>query len=64
MTVERRNPFPFDPSMVACPVCHDDLRLEADRLICAGCGRGYPVVDGIPVLIGDREEPDKKQDGK
>jgi uncharacterized protein YbaR (Trm112 family) len=48
------NPLPFDASIVACPVCHGDLRLEADRLICAGCGRAYPIVDGIPVLIADR----------
>jgi uncharacterized protein YbaR (Trm112 family) len=35
------------------------LRLEATcldeaRLVCAGCGRGYPIVDGIPVLIAER----------
>lgn len=36
---------------LACPTCHGDLRLDEVRLQCAGCGRIYPVVDGIPVLI-------------
>jgi uncharacterized protein YbaR (Trm112 family) len=44
---------------LACPACGGDLRLEAERLVCAGCERGYPVVDGIPVLIAERAE-DKK----
>jgi uncharacterized protein YbaR (Trm112 family) len=41
-------------TQLACPVCHGDLRLEAERLVCGGCGRGYPIVDGIPVLIAGR----------
>jgi uncharacterized protein YbaR (Trm112 family) len=36
---------------LACPACHGELRLEGDRVICAGCGRAYPIVDGIPVLV-------------
>lgn len=39
--------------LLACPACHGELRLEAERVVCAGCGRGYPVVDGIPVLIAN-----------
>lgn len=41
---------------LACPACRDALRLEAGRMVCAGCGRAYPVVDGIPVLIVERAE--------
>jgi uncharacterized protein len=37
-------------SLLACPVCHGALRLEPERLVCAECARGYPIVDGIPVL--------------
>lgn len=42
---------------VACPVCFGDLNIDAERAVCAGCGRAYPVVDGIAVLIGERAEP-------
>lgn len=44
----------FDPGladMLACPACHEDLRLDGERLVCGGCGRRFPVIDGIPVLI-------------
>jgi hypothetical protein len=50
---------PFDPSVVdllACPVCLGHLRLEEGKLLCAECGRAYPIVDGIPVLIAGQEE--------
>ncbi|MDE3187281.1 MAG: Trm112 family protein [Acidobacteriota bacterium] len=41
---------------LACPACLEALRPEAGRMVCAGCGRAYPVVDGIPVLIVERAE--------
>ncbi len=41
---------------LACPVCHGLLEAAVgDRIRCAHCGREYPVVDGIPVLIHGRE---------
>jgi hypothetical protein len=53
----------FDSSILdqlACPACLGDLRLEGDHLLCQGCSRTYPIVDGIPVLIAGRDE--KAQD--
>ncbi|MEU9759044.1 Trm112 family protein [Streptomyces sp. NPDC047987] len=46
-------------NILACPVCTAPLRAD-DRetsLTCTGarCGRSYPVVGGIPVLIADEE---------
>jgi uncharacterized protein YbaR (Trm112 family) len=41
---------------LACPACLGDLRAESARLVCKGCGRAYPVADGIPVLIAERAE--------
>jgi uncharacterized protein YbaR (Trm112 family) len=44
----------FDPDLLAvlaCPGDHAPLRVDGDHLVCTGCGRGYPVVDGIPVLL-------------
>ncbi|MGA9061600.1 MAG: Trm112 family protein [Terracidiphilus sp.] len=52
-------PAEFDPAIaadLACPACHGDLRVEAARLVCTSCGRAYPIVDGIPVLIAERAE--------
>ncbi|MGB7547502.1 MAG: Trm112 family protein [Terracidiphilus sp.] len=43
--------------LLACPACLDALRREQDRMVCAGCARVYPIVDGIPVLIAERAEP-------
>jgi uncharacterized protein YbaR (Trm112 family) len=49
----------FDPTVVnqlACPACIGALRLAEARLLCAACGRAYPIVDGIPVLIAEKAE--------
>jgi len=43
-------------AQLACPACHGDLRREEARLVCIACGRAYPIVDGIPVLIMERAE--------
>ena len=39
---------------LACPVCFGSLKFSEPEVICLGCGRSYPVVDGIPVLIAER----------
>ena len=39
---------------LACPVCFGSLTFSEVEVVCAGCGRRYPVVDGIPVLIAER----------
>lgn len=41
--------------LVACPACHGGLAVDpqADELTCTGCGRAYPIIDGIPVLLVD-----------
>jgi hypothetical protein len=49
----------FDASVLdrlACPACLGVLRIDEAHVVCAGCGRAYPVIDGIPVLIADRAE--------
>jgi uncharacterized protein YbaR (Trm112 family) len=56
--------FPFDTSVLdqlACPACLGALCLDGARLVCAGCGRIYPIVGGIPVLIAERAEPAMNQ---
>jgi uncharacterized protein YbaR (Trm112 family) len=49
----------LDPTLVdrlACPACCGDLHLGDGQLVCTSCGRVYPVVDGIPVMIAERAE--------
>jgi uncharacterized protein YbaR (Trm112 family) len=40
--------------LLVCPVCHASLTMQADGIECVGCGRVYPVVDGLPVLLAER----------
>ncbi len=50
---------------LVCPVCRHGLQLEAAAVLCLGCGRRYPILDGIPVLLEDRalsEAPDHLPD--
>jgi uncharacterized protein len=41
---------------LACPVCFGVLRFDAldSQILCIGCKRLYPLIDGIPVLIRER----------
>ncbi len=62
-TCRLRNPawsteVPINPELLEiliCPACKGSLRPvdEESGLACAGCGRVYPIKDGIPVLIVD-----------
>lgn len=52
----KNNPPAFEQwaSELACPACLGALRLAEKSIACAVCGRIYPIVDGIPVLIIER----------
>ncbi len=39
--------------ILVCPMDHGKVTLEGQELICAACGRAYPVRDGIPVMLID-----------
>jgi len=50
--------------ILACPAPHhaplrpgSELDPEADALTCTACGRSFPIVDGIPVLLLDDATP-------
>jgi uncharacterized protein len=42
--------------VLGCPACEDRPPLEKTDagLRCDRCGRVYPVVDGLPILVTDR----------
>ncbi len=45
--------------ILVCPACKQDLELKGDRLVCVGCGKRYPIRDGIPImLIDEAEDPE------
>jgi len=44
--------------ILACPACRAKVRVQAEQIVCDGCGRRYPVRDGIPImLISEATEP-------
>jgi uncharacterized protein YbaR (Trm112 family) len=44
--------------LIVCPVCHGSLLLQQsaqeNAVVCSGCGRRYPIEDGIPILLEAR----------
>jgi hypothetical protein len=42
-----------DLHWIVCPVCRKALQLETASIRCQGCGRRYPIIDGIPVLLAE-----------
>jgi uncharacterized protein YbaR (Trm112 family)/SAM-dependent methyltransferase len=39
-------------NLLRCPDCHGAIVSSQDRLACRQCGRIYPVIDGVPALLG------------
>jgi uncharacterized protein YbaR (Trm112 family) len=41
-------------TLLVCPVCHARLALlKQEAVLCTGCGRRYPIRDGLPVLLAE-----------
>ncbi len=38
-------------SLLVCPSCHGSLDQREDMLVCRKCALGYPVRNGIPVML-------------
>jgi uncharacterized protein len=50
--------------ILACPSCRAAVAEEGDELACKGCGRRYPVRDGIPVMLVEESRQGKNAGGK
>jgi uncharacterized protein YbaR (Trm112 family) len=42
--------------ILACPACKADVELRENKIVCKGCGRKYPIKDGIPIMLIDEAE--------
>lgn len=42
--------------ILACPKCKSPVERVGDRIVCAACGRRYPIRDGIPVMLVEEAE--------
>jgi hypothetical protein len=55
----------IDPKLLeilVCPDCKADVELRDDKICCTGCGKRYPIRDGIPImLIDEAEVPEGQQ---
>jgi uncharacterized protein len=47
---------PWLMALLVCPVDHGAVRGDGAALVCAVCGRRYPVRDGVPVMLADEAE--------
>lgn len=47
----------LDSELLRCPVCGEDLEEDANTLVCTDnrCRSIFPIVNGVPVLINERE---------
>lgn len=46
--------------LLVCPSCKTNVVTDNDRIVCVKCGRKYPVIDGIPVMLTEEEELNEK----
>jgi len=47
-------------SLLRCPTCRDRVEQLAGRLVCAGCGRFFPVREGIVALVEVKGRGDRR----
>jgi uncharacterized protein YbaR (Trm112 family) len=51
--------MPISPELLellVCPVDHAPVHETVTHLMCATCGRRYPIRDGIPVMLVEEAE--------
>jgi len=46
--------------ILVCPACKTKVVLEDQLLVCTGCGRRYPVRDGIPIMLIEEGDKNRK----
>ena len=46
--------------LLACPACRAAVHADGESLVCSACGRRYPIRDGIPVMLTEDDETDRR----
>ena len=49
-------------TILVCPVCRVKLDPGDRSLVCGRCGRVYPIRDGIPDFVLDRDDPTESRE--
>ena len=49
--------------ILACPACKAEVQLDGEQIVCLGCGRRYPIRDGIPIMLVDEAEAPGAKEG-
>jgi uncharacterized protein len=49
--------------ILCCPDCKGDVEEKEGKVVCADCGRRYPIKDDIPIMLVEESELpiDKKE---
>ena len=47
--------------ILACPACKTAVALKDDTIVCAECGRRYPIKDGIPIMLVEEADIDGEE---
>lgn len=42
--------------ILACPACKAPVELQNEKIVCTGCGKRYPIRDGIPIMLVEEAE--------
>lgn len=48
---------PFLLNILVCPADKQSLSMNRERLVCSSCHRGYPVQNGIPIMLIEEAHP-------
>ena len=51
-------------SLLACPACREPVDQQEGMLRCRGCGLGFPIRDGVPVMLLDEAVPAADEPGE
>ena len=54
-------------AILVCPADRQQLDLQGTTLVCKQCGRRYPILDGIPIMLieeGDKGKARAEQESR